>query len=860
MSIDPSLTASPLHATPTDASQRLTGLNDAEVQQRVSYGQRNVFVHTSARSTWDIVRDNVFTVFNIVLFVTIVATIAVGLATPGMHRTILGDTIFSGGTVWLNMIIGTVQELIAKRRLDQLAALAVRRARVRRNGVSMQIPAEQIVQDDLVEVGPGDRVPVDGELVETHALEMDESLLTGESDSVAKKAGDLVYSGSFSLVGNGTLRTTKVGADSYANKLTLTARAMKDVRTPLQHKIDIVVQALVVIMIIVAALEMIAAANLRIPPVYALRQTLVIVTSFVPAGLILAITVSLSVGAVRISLIGTLVQRVNAVESMGNVTVLCADKTGTLTQNLLTVQQVIALDGHSDDEVRYALAEFVGGLHSQNNTAGAIAIWAGAGRAAPVGADPVGAGGNAKDADSLSYGTAWFDAPGAGSGRPVIAEVPFSSTRKWSALTFDCGGGNCETAILGSPEILFDRSQSSALAKAGEFTRQGLRVVAFMRTPERLPSDETAYALHALSARDPVALIVIRDEIRSDIRDTLRAFDRQGVRVKVISGDNAETVQAVARQAGMRGDQVVTERELVEMNDRAFEDAVAEADLFARITPETKSRIVAALTNRGEYVAMVGDGVNDVPAIKQARLGIAMNEGAQITKDVAALVLLQNTLSILPRALGEGQLIIQKILASAKLYLAKNVVTIFAILFAGFVGLPFPGEPRQISWVATITVGIPCTLLAFGLLRPAFTRGFMGGVLGYSVLVGLIGAVAVVLVYIISYLFSGNVQQARTVFAFASLHYAMHVFWDVHDVSVFSPPSMRAHPREAATGLLLLVVGFVGPIIVPGLFSSRTPSLVEWMLIAVLPLAGSLALYRITHGTLVRTVVRTLEA
>lgn len=826
MSIEQPQTLSASHAEQANPPHLLPGLSDAEVQERVARGQRNLFVHKSARSTWEIIRDNVFTVFNIVLFVTLVATMAVGLATPGMHQTIIGDTIFSGGTVWLNMIIGIIQELMAKRQLDQLAALAVRNARVRRNGKSAEIPADEIVLDDIVEIGPGDRVPVDGELVETHALEMDESLLTGESDSLAKNEGDAAYSGSFCLVGNGALRATKVGAESYANKLTLTARATKDNRTPLQHKIDLVVQGLVVVMVIVAALEMVAAVNMRIEPVHALRQTLVIVTSFVPAGLILAITVSLSVGAVRIGRLGALVQRVNAIESMGNVTVLCTDKTGTLTRNLLSVQQVIPLGDYTDSQVRQMLAEYVGNLNSQNKTAGAIAAWVG----------------------------------GEAQRRVVKAEIAFSSARKWSALTFACEGEDCETFILGSPEILFDHSHSDALARTGEFTRLGLRVVALMRVHEPLPADDTPSALQTLKAKDPLALIVIRDEIRTDIQDTLRAFAQQGVRIKVISGDNAETVQAIARQSGLQGDKVITERELQGLADNAFDSAVGEADLFARITPETKQRIVSSLSGRGEYVAMVGDGVNDVPAIKQARLGIAMNDGAQITKDVSALVLLENTMSTLPQALSEGRRITQKILASAKLYLAKNFVTIFAILFAGFVGLPFPGEPRQISWVASISVGVPCTLLAFGLLTPSYTRSFMSGVLGYSILSGAIGSIVVVIAYIASNYILFDPQQARTVFAFANLHYAMHVFWDAHGVSIFSPSSMRKHPRETLAGILLLVVGFLGPVIVPGLFSSRVPDLAEWVLILVLPLLGSFTLRSIIYGASTRHMVNVLKA
>jgi len=807
---------------------QLSGLTDAEVKDRIARGQRNVQPPKSARTTWDIVRDNVFTVFNIILFVTLGATLAVGLSGPSTRSVVVGDTLFSGATVFLNLIVGVFQELRAKAQLDKLAALAARNARVRRNGQSVEAPVDQIVLDDLVEIGPGDRMPVDGEVVESHAFEMDESLLTGESDTINKRAGDAVMSGSFCLAGSAIVRAAKVGAESYANKLTTTARATKDARTPLQHKIDFVVRGLVIIMVVIAILQLIAAANTGETALRALRYTLVIVTSFVPAGLILAITVSLSVGAVRISQYNTLVQRINAIESMGNVTVLCADKTGTLTRNLLSVQEVIPLGANDEAAVKEQLAQYVAGLNSQNKTAAAVGEYCG---------QPA-------------------------RKREVKAEVAFSSARKWSALGFADG----EALILGSPEIIFAGlpDAASILARSAEFARQGLRVVAFLKTTDPLVTDETTgetkLTVDALQTRIPVALVIIRDEIREDIQETLRQFAALGVRVKVISGDNVETVQAIARRAGLVGDHVITEMELNKMSGAQFDAAVKTTELFGRITPDTKQRIIKALTQQGEYVAMVGDGVNDVPALKQARLGIAMNDGAQIAKDVSDLVLLKNTMSTLPRALREGQSITQKIYASAKLYLAKNVITIIAILFAGFVGLRFPGEPRHISWIATITVGIPCTLLAFGVIKPAYTRRFVENVLGYSLLVGAIGAVVLVAVYIISNLMTTDVQQSRAAFALANMHFAMHVYWDVHDVSVFSPISIRKHPREFWVGVGLLVVGLVAPLLVPGIFDSSTPLLEQWILIIVFPLIGAYLMRVFMYGTFMRGMLKALRA
>ncbi len=810
------------------APQQLTGLTDSEVNARLARGQRNVQPPKSARSTWDIIRDNVFTIFNIILFVTLAGTLAVGLSGPTTRQTVVGDTLFSGATVWLNLIVGVIQELRAKAQLDKLAALAVRNARVRRNGQSVETPVDQIVLDDLVELGPGDRVPVDGEVVEGHALEMDESLLTGESDSITKKPGDAVMSGSFCMAGSALIRADKVGAESYANKLTATARKVKDTRTPLQRKIDFVVQGLVIIMAVIAILQLIAATNTRETPLQALRFTLVIVTSFVPAGLILAITVSLSVGAVRISQYKTLVQRINAIESMGNVTVLCADKTGTLTRNLLAVQEVVPLGEANEFAVKELLAQYVAGLNSLNKTASAIGEYCGKPALA----------------------------------RSVQAEVAFSSARKWSALGFTDG----EALILGSPEIIFAGLPEIAtiLSQSARFTHQGLRVVAFLKTTDPMVTNpetgETKLTVTALQTRIPVALVVIRDEIRTDIQETLNQFAELGVRVKVISGDNVETVQAIARRAGLQGDHVISEADLVHLSESQFAAAVKTAELFGRITPDMKQRIVQALTQQGEYVAMVGDGVNDVPALKQARLGIAMNDGAQIAKDVSEMVLLENTMSTLPRALKEGQSITQKIYASAKLYLAKNVITIIAILFAGFVRLPFPGEPRHISWIATITVGIPCTLLAFGILRPAYTRRFIDNVLGYSLIVGSVGAIVLVAVYIISDFMGVNAMQSRAAFALANMHFAMHVYWDVMDVSVFSLSSIRKHPREFWVGVGLLIVGLLTPMIIPGMFDSTLPLPEQWASIIFLPLIGACLMRVILYGTFMHGMMKALRA
>ena len=483
----------------------------------------------------DIVADNIFTVFNVTLFATLAATLAIGLSTPATRRTVLGDTLFAGGSVWLNVLVGIVQELRAKRALDRIAALSSRRARVRRDGKSVEVETADIVRDDLVELAPGDRAPVDGPLVEARVLEMDESLLTGESDSVPKRAGDAIYSGSFCLTGAGVLRAERIGAASYANRVTGIARAARITLTPLQRNLNFVIQCLVALMVVIAALQMVGARNAGVGAVDALRFTLVIVTSFVPAGLVLAITVSLSAAAVRVGRHGTLVQRLSALESLGNLSVLCTDKTGTLTRNLLAVARVEPLDGSGEADVTARLAAYAAGATTPNKTLRAIQTHVGTPAAPP----------------------------------PVLAEVPFTSARKWSALTL--GRGTPETLVLGSPDTLLDPADpahAAALARVEALTGEGARVVVLARAPVGLgevTADTRPAPLVAL------ALVAIEDEIRADIAQTIRALTERGVDVKVISGDHPQTVGSVAARAGIPTAPVATEAELTRLSGPAFD-------------------------------------------------------------------------------------------------------------------------------------------------------------------------------------------------------------------------------------------------------------------------------------------------
>ncbi len=781
-----------------------------------------------------IIADNVFTVFNVTLFATLAATLAVGLSTPATRRVVLGDTLFAGGSVWLNVLVGIVQELRAKQALDRIAALSSRRARVRRNGAGVEVDVADIVRDDLVELAPGDRAPVDGPLVEARALEMDESLLTGESDSVPKQTGDPVYSGSFCLTGAGVVRAEGIGAASYANRVTGVARAARDTLTPLQRNLNFVIQCLVALMVVIAALQIVGARHMGLDAVDALRFTLVIVTSFVPAGLVLAITVSLSAAAVRVGRHGTLVQRLSALESLGNLSVLCTDKTGTLTRNVLIVTRVEPLDGGGEAAVTSRLASYAAGATTPNKTLRAIQAHVGAPATPPQ----------------------------------VLAEVPFSSARKWSALTLgspSLGRGTLEGSpstppheilVFGAPDTLLDpadAAHAAALARVEALTAEGARVVVLALAPAGLGEVAAGTRPAPLVA---LALVAIQDEIRPDIAETIRALIEHGVDVKVVSGDHPHTVASVAARAGIPTAPVATEAELARLSGAAFEHAVRDTVIFARITPETKKLIIASLTRQGQYVAMVGDGINDVPALKEARLGVAMNDGAQIAKDVSDLVLLENTLSTLPIALGEGRAITQKIYTSARLYLARNGMTVLGIVLAGFAGLPFPAEPRQISWNATIGVVLPCTLLAFDVVRPSYTRSFARGVLGYSLVAALVGGVVVVAACVLADAAGGDATHVRTVFALTNLHFALHVFLDAVGVSVTSPASVMRRPGVTALATGLLVIGLIVPPLFPDVFNAARLTAWEGLLVLGLPLIGRLLLR--LYGPFVRGMGRVL--
>jgi cation-transporting ATPase E len=783
------------------------GLTSAQVNERIARGESNNFQARVGRGYWEIVADNVFNLFNIVLGTLLIVVI------------IMGDystAVFAGFSVVTNSILGMFQEISAKRKLDQLAALAAKDIRVWRDGQLVEIPIIQIVKDDVLPLEPGDKIVVDGRIVESDSLEIDESQLTGESDAVLKEIDHPVYSGSFCIAGSGVMITTEVGRNSTINKLSTIAKAYKNVQTPTQQRILAMVQITVVAMLIGGPMLFLQGLLNNETALEVVRNLVVFVSSIVPQGLVLVAILSLTIGAVTISRFDTLIQRVNAVESLANVTVLCFDKTGTLTRNQLSVTEILPLNQLSKNDIHQQLDAYIGSLSFQNSTAAAVSTYIKTLSLSPNGSRP-----------------------------QKVEEIPFNSARKWGAVVFQD-----ETLIFGAPERILTitaEPDTGAIAHATELAAQGLRVLAFARCPDALTDGKLP------NTCEPLALIVLSDQIRPDIQETLQAFHQQNVKLKVISGDNLDTVRTIATQSGMVINRAFTGDQLEAMSGREFETAVIEGDLFARIEPDTKRKIIAGLKHQGQYVAMVGDGVNDVPALKEAHLAIVMNDGAQISKDVGDIVLLNNAMSTLPKAFAEGKIITQTIYATAKLFMVKNFYNIVLIFFIGFMTLPFPTTPIQISWITFGTVNIPATLIAFKLIRPTFMSQFRRDVIDYVITAGTVGAVMLSILYAAVYFAtSKDTFAARSaVTVFIGL-YGTLIFWNVHSVDLLSPRSLIEHWRITLLGVVLTIFTIIVPFMLPELFVFVPPTGQVWVLIvAIFLLNGVIVSVLMRHRHLI---------
>lgn len=685
-------------------SKMLRGLSESEVVERRVRGQGNNVRLETSRSYVQIVRANLFTFINAVLFGIGIILVLLGLYT---------DAFLSVGIAFMNAIIGLVQEIRAKQALDKIALLTRPKATVIRDGAEKVIDPTEVVVGDILVIGAGDQIVVDGKVVGDSKLDVDESLLTGESDLIPKKDGDSVYSGSFCVNGTGTYEAEKVGLESVANKLTSGARAYRQVKTPLQLDVDFVIRILLALCTTMGILFGISAVVARLP-LTETAKIAAVVTGLIPNGLFFMISIAYAMGAVRMAGRGALIQQSNAVESMSNVNVLCLDKTGTLTANRIHLHDTYAIG--DDTEFRRILSIYAASTPAGNRTSEALH-------------------------EALK-----------GQKQDIAGEIPFSSARKWSALAFDTPDLK-GTYVMGALEMLQDalKLDGEALHQVAEWSDKGLRVLVFGFNSDAtsLPDADDNPELPPLQ---PLGLISFSDELRPEADKTLKGFAEAGIRLKIISGDNPHTVAALAKQAGLAGEiDVISGPELAKMSAAEFAEAAEVTTVFGRITPQQKEKLVDTLRAKGHYVAMIGDGVNDVLSLKKAHIGIAMQSGSQATRGVADIVLLNDSFAALPPAFQEGQRIVNGMMDIMRLFLTRVVYQTLIILGVAVIGLGFPITPVHMSLLSLFTVGIPVLALAAWARPGAPKKHLIQSILGFIMPAGLSLALVGLLVYVVYY-------------------------------------------------------------------------------------------------------------
>jgi cation-transporting ATPase E len=631
------------------------GLSEAEASQRLARAGRPARQATS-RSYASIVRANVLTVFNLILAAFGVVTLIFGDAR---------DALFLGIIV-ANSTIGISQEVRAKRALDRLSLLVAPHARVRRDGADRKIEVGQVVLDDLVLLAPGDQVIADGTLVTSADLRLDESILTGESEPVRRIDGEDVRSGAFVVEGTGAYQVTAIGEDSFASRITGEARSFRHPHSPLERAVNRLLYALVALVFVLGAVLGYSLYHRHVTVHTAVATSAAGVVTMIPEGLMVLVSLTYAAAAVRMSRRGVLAQQLNAIESLASVDTICLDKTGTLTEATLRVVELVPAAGADEETVRTALATLAASASTRNLTLQAIAD--------------------------------------AGPGEPerVLDEVPFSSRRRWSALQLESG-----TFYLGAP----GRVPIGELAVIAEQRqREGRRVIALADATEALPAQAGELPPDGLR---PLGLVVLAEELRPNVRETVAFLLQQGIEIKVLSGDSPQTVAAIAGDVGIPVGGVA-EGSAIPDDLVARRRFAVDATVVGRISPEGKQAIVQALRDEGRYVAMVGDGVNDVPALKSSRLAIAQGSGTQMARSVSDLVLINGDFASVPPLVAEGRRALRNLSRVTKLYVTKSAFAAFLILTIGISSDAYPLLPRHLSLAASLTIGIPTFFLALG--------------------------------------------------------------------------------------------------------------------------------------------------
>ncbi|MFJ9560065.1 HAD-IC family P-type ATPase [Streptomyces fuscichromogenes] len=695
--IDAGAELDPVHPVPLPVPARTTGLTSAEVAQRIARGQVNDVPVRSSRSLGEIVRANVFTRFNAIIGVLWLVMLVVA---P------IQDSLF-GFVILANTGIGIVQEWRAKQTLDSLAVIGESRPTVRRDGAAVEVATSEIVLDDLIEIGPGDKIVVDGVCAEADGLEIDESLLTGEADPVVKRPGDQVMSGSFVVAGGGAFAAAKVGREAYAAQLAEEASRFTLVHSELRSGISTILKYVTWMMVPAAiglVVTQLVVKNNGLKD--AVARTVGGIVPMVPEGLVLLTSVAFAIGVIRLGRQQCLVQELPAIEGLARIDTVCLDKTGTLTEGGMDVTELRALDGVDETYLRKVLGSLGESDPRPNASLQAII-------------------------DAYPDSEDWR----------CVESLPFSSARKYSGATFSEGDGELSTWLLGAPDVLLG-ADDPALAETVRLNEEGLRVLLLARAARDLDDPEVA------RGAGPTALVVLEQRLRPDAADTLRYFADQDVRAKVISGDNAVSVGAVAAKLGLSGTTVDARRLPAEPGELA--EALDSGTVFGRVTPQQKRDMVGALQSHGHTVAMTGDGVNDVLALKDADIGVSMGSGSEATRAVAQIVLLNNSFATLPSVVAEGRRVIGNITRVATLFLVKTVYSVLLAVLVVCWRVEYPFLPRHLTLLSTLTIGIPAFFLALAPNTERARPHFVRRVMRYSVPGGVVAGVATFVTYLIA--------------------------------------------------------------------------------------------------------------
>lgn len=749
-----------------------SGLSEAEAAaRRAARGEPRELV--TSRSTTAIVRANAITPFNVIL-------LALGLLTLvfGDWR----DALFLG-IILTNTGIGIWQELSATRKLDELATLVAPEATVVRDGRPRPLHVSEVVNGDLVRLGPGDQIVADGPLLEATGLRVDESILTGETQAIERLAGDEVRSGSFVVEGMGSFEVSAVGEESYAGRLAGTAREFRHPRSPLERAVNRLLYVLLVVMVPLGAMLIVALWKQDVAVGNAVDTAVAGMVTLIPEGLVLLVSITYAAAAVRLVRVGALSQQLSAIESLASVDTICIDKTGTLTEAFLGVVALLPADGTTEQELAGALGRYAASVETPDLTLAALT------RALPA--------------------------------KPEKADetIPFLSRRRWSALRV--GGVRY---VLGAPE-LFQLGRLASAAAAHQ--EAGRRVVAFGTTTARFPDDPDV----GPPPLRTLGLAVLAEELRPATRETVAYLVEQGVEIIVLSGDATRTVSSIARDAGVPDGGPPLDGASLPAGDGELDRVSRSLSVVGRISPEGKRRVVESLRRRGRYVAMVGDGVNDVPALKAARLSIAQGSGAQMAKAVADVVLVRGDFAAIPDMVAEGRRVLRNIQRVTKLFVTKSVFAAFLIVAIGITPAEYPLLPRHLTIVGALTVGIPAFFLALAPSEgPWRIDGFLREVGRFAVPAGVAAGLGVTTTYLISLnVFDLGLLQSRTAATSTLIVVGLYL------VLALEATSMR---RARLVGILCvgLLAVYVAVLAAPGLrhfFELAVPNPASLALIAV---------------------------